>query len=189
MAATLTDTTNRELEPLARSPAAILVAGCAGREDGKYEFISQAPHMPDMPETSLAYRFHHDGSAPMGREIFVFGSNTGGIHGKDAALVAWRRFGAIIGVGAGRMGQAYALPTKHFLGPQRLFPLPIGEISQNVATFLSYARAHSAERFFVTRVGCGLAEYTDEEIAPLFVGAPINCSFAMEWRAVLIGEH
>ena len=186
MAATLTDTTNRELEPLARSPAAILVAGCAGREDGKYEFISRAPH---MPETSLAYRFHHDGSAPMGREIFVFGSNTGGIHGKDAALVAWRRFGAIIGVGAGRMGQAYALPTKHFLGPQRLFPLPIGEIAQNVDAFLTYARAHSGERFFVTRVGCGLAEYTDEEIAPLFVGAPINCSFAMEWRAVLIGEH
>lgn len=44
-------------------------------------------------------------------EIFVFGSNLGGLHGGGAARLAWQRFGAVWGQGVGLQGQSYAIPT------------------------------------------------------------------------------
>ena len=49
------------------------------------------------------------------------------------------------------------------------------------AKFLAYARAHPELTFEVTRVGCGLAGYTDADIAPLFKGAPSNCTLPDGW--------
>jgi len=46
------------------------------------------------------------------REIFIFGSNEAGRHGKGAALHARQHHGAEYGVGVGRTGDAYAIPTK-----------------------------------------------------------------------------
>lgn len=102
--------------------------------------------------------------------VFVFGSNLAGRHGKGAALEAQRQWGACYGVGEGRMGASYAIPTKD----ARINTLALVEIDRHVRNFLSYARAHSKDSFLVTAIGCGLAGYDPREIAPMFAGAPEN---------------
>lgn len=111
------------------------------------------------------------------RPIFVFGSNLAGRHGKGAALHARHEHGAVQGVGVGRTGNAYAIPTKD----AALRTLPLSEISAYVLEFLRYAKAHPELPFQVTRVGCGLAGYTDSQIAPMFAGAPENCELPEGW--------
>lgn len=92
-------------------------------------------------------------------EIFVFGSNLDGMHGGGAARVAARKFGAVMGQGTGLQGQSYAIPTMQG---------GIDTIRPYVDQFISFARQHPELRFLVTRIGCGIAGFTDEEIAPLF---------------------
>ena len=113
-------------------------------------------------------------------KIFVFGSNTKGYHGKGAALAAKQHHGAESGVGNGRTGNAYAIPTKG----RTLFPLPLDLIQSYVAEFIDYANAHPELQFEVTRIGCGYAGYTDGQIAPFFKGAPSNCNLPLGWRAI-----
>lgn len=127
--------------------------------------------------------YHIDGTspAPTPDTIFVFGSNLDGRHGGGAALAAFRYWGAEAGIGIGRRGASYAIPTKDEL----IETLPLGEISKRVADFLVFARSNADKFFFVTRIGCGLAGYADADIAPMFRGAPGNCSFAEEWRLYL----
>lgn len=110
--------------------------------------------------------------------IFVFGSNLAGRHGKGAALHARQHYGAVYGVGVGRTGNAYAIPTKD--GQLRTLPIPT--IAGHVTTFMAYAHAHPELTFEVTRIGCGLAGYSDHQIAPLFRGAPTNCVLPEGWR-------
>ena len=135
------------------------------------------------------WRFHRDGSLPQSDAIWVFGSNLAGRHGLGAALVARERFAAVPGVGAGRTGRAYAIPTKDGRGGQRLTDpaatLPLQEARENIRAFIAYAKAHPELSFFVTRIGCGHAAFADAQIAPLFHDAPNNCSFADEWRPLL----
>lgn len=116
--------------------------------------------------------------------IFVFGSNLSGRHGKGAALYARQHHGAEYGVGIGRTGNAYAIPTKD----ARLATLPLEKIKLYVEQFISYARAHPELRFEVTRVGCGLAGYKDHQIAPLFESAPDNCALPDGWRKEAIAN-
>ena len=92
-------------------------------------------------------------------EIFVFGSNLGGNHGGGAALVAWKKFGAIYGQGVGLQGQSYGIPTMQG-GVETIAPF--------VDEFIEFAKAHPEYVFYVTRIGCGIAGFTDREIAPLF---------------------
>ena len=92
-------------------------------------------------------------------EIFVFGSNLSGMHGGGAALVALRKFGAIMGQGVGLQGQSYAIPTMQG-GVETIRPY--------VDEFIAFAKAHPELTFLVTRIGCGIAGFTDEEISPLF---------------------
>lgn len=110
--------------------------------------------------------------------VFVFGSNLAGRHGKGAALTAKEVYGAIYGQGEGRQGNSYAIPTKD----HNLETLPLCRIEHYVKKFLAYALIHPDELFLVTRVGCGLAGYTDEQIAPMFADAPSNCELPEEWR-------
>ena len=112
-------------------------------------------------------------------DIFVFGSNIAGRHGKGAALAARLEHGAVYGVGVGRTGNAYAIPTKD----AQLRVMPLEDIRAHVRAFIEYAAAHPDLSFKVTRIGCGLAGYRDDEIAPLFAGAPDNAILPDGWRA------
>lgn len=117
--------------------------------------------------------------------VFVFGSNRAGIHGAGAALFARRHLGALRGVGEGPMPdernpRCYALPTKDLIR-KTLRPLPLDQIAAHVLTFRVFALSRPDLTFYVTRVGCGLAGYTDVDIAPLFRGAPVNCDLPEGW--------
>lgn len=111
--------------------------------------------------------------------IFVFGSNLAGRHGAGAALFAQKWRGAVPGQGIGLHGQSYAIPTKD----ADLKTLPLGDIAPYVADFLAYAAEHPDLNFQVTRVGCGLAGYKDDMIAPLFFNAPDNCYLPGVWES------
>jgi hypothetical protein len=97
-------------------------------------------------------------------EIFVFGSNLLGIHKKGAALTALEQYGAKLGRGNGLQGKSYAIPTKH--DPRT--SLDIVAINKFVADFLLYAQYTPHNCYLVTKIGCGLAGYKPEQIAPLF---------------------
>jgi len=118
------------------------------------------------------------GYAPL---IFVFGSNLAGVHGAGAALFAREKHGAVLGVGHGMTGAAYALPTKD----ESIRTLPLDRIAGYVRTFIKFAEDNPELDFQVTRVGCGLAGYTDKQIAPLFKGSPENCIMPVEWLEIL----
>lgn len=95
-------------------------------------------------------------------EVFVFGSNLAGSHGGGAAYVAYRKFGAVMGQGVGLQGQSYAIPTMQG-GVETIRPY--------VDEFIRFAKEHPDKVFLVTRIGCGIAGFRDEEIAPLFAAA------------------
>ncbi|MCM1518660.1 MAG: hypothetical protein NC117_08470 [Pseudoflavonifractor sp.] len=92
-------------------------------------------------------------------DIFVFGSNLQGLHMGGAARVAYERFGAVWGQGVGPQGRSYAIPTMQG-GVETIKPY--------VDEFINLAREWDQNTFYVTRIGCGIAGFTDEEIAPLF---------------------
>ncbi len=117
--------------------------------------------------------------------IFVFGSNLAGRHGKGAALHARKHCGAIYGKGVGRQGNSYAIPTKD----ANLQTLPLITVAGYIGDFITYAVNNPDLRFEVTRVGCGLAGYTDQQIAPLFRNAPANCKMPNEWRKHFFDEN
>ncbi len=124
---------------------------------------------------------HKDHTIPKYPAIFVFGSNLAGRHGAGAAKTARSRFGAELGIGQGRTGNAYAIATKN----ANLCTLSLDDVRYGVDGFLAYAKAHPELRFFVTRVGCGLAGFADADIAPMFRGATENCDFPEEWEGFL----
>ena len=95
-------------------------------------------------------------------EVFVFGSNLAGAHGGGAALLAYRKFGAIWGQGVGLQGQSYGIPTMHG---------GVDAIKPYVDEFIEFAKTRPDLTFLVTRVGCGIAGFTNEEISPLFAKA------------------
>ena len=128
--------------------------------------------------------YHKDGTLPE-TGVFVFGSNLAGRHGAGAAKVAANRFGARYGKGYGMSGTSFAIPTKD----ENLQTLPLYAIIDHIEGFVRATHHPFNEnvKWFVTRVGCGLAGYKDEEIAPYFKNAK-NCSFAEEWRPYLENE-
>ena len=113
--------------------------------------------------------------------VFVFGSNLAGRHGKGAALWARQHRGAIYGQGVGRQGSAYAIPTKD----HRLQVLPLSVIAAYVSDFLDHARQQPGTVFELTPIGCGLAGYRPEQIAPMFADAPVNICLPDVFSAVL----
>lgn len=113
-----------------------------------------------------------------GHRIFVFGSNKAGRHGRGASVTARMDWGAERGVGVGRTGMAYAIPTKD----ERLRRMTLAEIKQHVTRFIRYAESHPELLFLVTRIGCGLSKYDEDEIRPMFHGAPGNCVLPQGWR-------
>ena len=76
--------------------------------------------------------------------------------------MAYNRFGAVWGQGVGLQGQSYAIPTMQG-GVETIKPY--------VDEFLRFAKENRYLTFLVTRIGCGIAGFRDEEIAPLFKDA------------------
>ena len=107
-------------------------------EEATFEYMEQKRTTPEYI-TSL-----------QPNEIFVFGSNLKGMHGGGAAYIAHRKFGAIMGQVVGLQGQSY------------------GTIRPYVDEFIAFAKQHPELTFLVTRIGCGIAGFTDDEISPLF---------------------
>lgn len=115
------------------------------------------------------------------KEIFVFGSNLAGIHGAGAAKTAYKKHGARWGMGVGHYGCSYAIPTKD----KSIKSMSLEDIETFVAAFILYAAAHPEWDFKVTRIGCGLAGFTDAEMAVLFVTATGNVLFDEAWKPYL----
>lgn len=106
-------------------------------------------------------------------EIFVFGSNLAGMHGGGAARIAMEQFGAVWGQGVGLQGQSYAIPTMQG---------GVDTIKPYVDEFIAFAKIHPEYTFYVTRIGCGIAGFTDDQIAPLF-------EHAMDVKNILLPEE
>ena len=111
-------------------------------------------------------------------EVFVFGSNIHGQHMGGAARVAFDKFGAVWGQGVGLQGQSYAIPTMEG---------GVDYVAGYVDEFVLFAKAHPELFFLVTRIGCGIAGFRDEEIAPLFEAASDldNVALPESFRAIL----
>lgn len=132
------------------------------------ESFAEVSFYGDMnPRTELVHPFERkysperiDSLAP--RQIFVFGSNEYGHHHGGAARAAYEKFGAVWGKGVGLSGRTYAIPTMQG-GVETIRPY--------VDEFIDYARNRPELTYLVTRIGCGIAGFKDEEIAPLFIGA------------------
>lgn len=133
----------------------------------------------------MKYQYHADGSPNQEGAIFVFGSNLAGIHGAGAARYAFDHAGAVWGIGVGPQGDSFAIPTKDY----NIVTMGIDEIIPYIADFIAYAMEYPDTKFIVTRIGCGLAGYRDEQIAPLFADAPTNCSFSEQWKVYVEPEH
>ena len=112
-----------------------------------YDFIGYTPENI----TELSYN-----------DVFVFGSNLEGKHMGGAAKTAYKKFGAVWGLGVGPAGNSYAIPTMQ---------VGIETIKPYIDQFLQYAKDRRNKRFYVTEIGCGIAGRKVEEIAPLFKAA------------------
>lgn len=117
-------------------------------------------------------------------QVFVFGSNKLGMHGAGAAKHAWRFWGAVYGCGEGMRGRSYAIPTKK----TPYVRLTLAQVAEGVGRFVEFARQHPEFKFILTRVGCGLAGFSDDEIAPLFRGLPDNVDIPEGWKRFHLGK-
>lgn len=98
--------------------------------------------------------------------MFVFGSNESGAHGAGAAAFAYDNCGAWYGQGVGPMNQCYAIPTKDW----NVKTLPLDVVAMYISRFNAFTKMErkGAPKFYVTKIGCGLAGFKAEQIAPLF---------------------
>ena len=103
-------------------------------------------------------------------EVFVFGSNGQGAHLGGAAAIAVQKFGAKMGQAEGLQGQSYAINTMD----------SEDEMHQQIGRFLRFACNHLHDyKFYVTEIGCGIAGYSPNQIAPYF---------AYHWQNVVLPE-
>lgn len=114
----------------------------------------------------------------MSEPVFVFGSNMAGRHGKGAALYARQHRGAIYGQAWGLQGNSFAIPTKD----AALRTLSLKIIESWVREFIDFARRRPALTFQLTPIGCGLAGYRHDQIAPMFRDAPANVIMPPEFQ-------
>ena len=120
------------------------------------------------------------------RDIFVFGSNRQGIHGKGAALEARKNHGARYGQAEGLQGGSYAIVTKELRREEP--PVMLKEIKSGVLRFLAFAARHPEMRFWVKAIGCGLAGFDPDDVAPMFKGHPGNVILPDGFKMVLEEE-
>ena len=150
------------------------------------EFAFKVPQVTFYDHEELSTHVHE----PTDDRIFVFGSNLKAIHGAGAAAYA-RSLGVDMGVAEGPMpmlGQCrtYALPTCSQPGR----PLSLAQLSHWVNNFITWARqveheTGGVQRIFLSEVGCGIAGFTREQVAPLFNGVPSNVDLPDGWAELI----
>lgn len=128
----------------------------------------------------MTYHYHDESIIKTLAEdtIFVFGSNMAGTHAGGAAKIALQHFGATKGVGRGWAGQSFAIPTMN----EHLQQMPLSQIQYYIDDFKIYVKNHPKMKFFITAVGCGVAGYKVEEIAPMFKGIGRQVIFPSSFR-------
>lgn len=128
----------------------------------------------------MTYQYHNESIVKQLPEntIFVFGSNMAGHHAGGAAKTALEHFGAMKGVGRGWAGQSYAIPTMN----EHLQQMPLSQIQHYIDDFKIYTKNHRRNQYFITSIGCGVAGYKVEEIAPMFKGISHNVIFPQSFR-------
>lgn len=128
----------------------------------------------------MTYQYHDESIIKSLAEdtVFVFGSNLAGTHAGGAAKTALLHFGAVKGVGRGWSGQSYAIPTMN----EHLQQMPLSQIEHYIEDFKIYTKNHPKIKYFITSVGCGVAGYKVEEIAPMFKGISKNVIFPASFR-------
>lgn len=139
----------------------------------------------------MTCKFHEDGTLPARTHwVWVFGSNLSGIHGAGAAAIARTVYGRPLGEHTAigiyqdvNSSESYAIPTKD----QTIRSMSLNAIRPFVYEFIEYVKQHPQKQFFVTRVGCGLAGFSDGQIAPMFTTLKScdNVSFALAWEPYL----
>lgn len=129
---------------------------CEEAADNDNNIFNNKKNMEDMKKGRITPRWI---DSLKENEIFVFGSNLAGMHGGGAARIARLHFGAVMGKGVGLQGQSYAIPTMQG-GVETIRPY--------VEDFLDFAKHHPEMQFLVTPIGCGIAGFEAEDIAPLF---------------------
>lgn len=126
-------------------------------------FQPREPQTCGVGATPLNEQYTPDRITTLGpNDIFVFGSNLQGRHAGGAARIAMNRFGAIFGQGVGLQGNSYAIPTMQG-GVETIKPY--------VDEFINFAKNHPQLTFYVTKIGCGIAGFAFDDIAPLFSDA------------------
>ena len=129
---------------------------CEESADISNNIFNNKKNMEDMKKGRITPRWI---DSLKENEIFVFGSNLAGMHGGGAARIACLHFGAVMGKGVGLQGQSYAIPTMQG-GVETIRPY--------VNDFINFAKHHPEMQFLVTPIGCGIAGFEAEDIAPLF---------------------
>nr|WP_174505439.1 hypothetical protein [Acinetobacter sp. Marseille-Q1620] len=128
----------------------------------------------------MTYHYHDESIIKSLPEdtVFVFGSNMAGTHAGGAAKMAVEHFGAVKGVGRGWAGQSFAIPTMN----EHLQQMPLSQIQHYIEDFKIYTKNHPKMKYFITSIGCGVAGYKTEEIAPMFKGISHNVIFPISFR-------
>lgn len=96
--------------------------------------------------------------------IVLVGTNESGIHGAGFAKYCRMLGGLQLKQSFGFSGNCFGIPTKDWF----IQSLPIEMIRFYVNRFIEFARYDIKTTYWVTKIGCGLAGYTPEQIAPLF---------------------
>lgn len=171
----------RTIKPFPRIFSKIISAFRQQTAYGELGYLSQIfPNRPDGIADRITPQWVKDLKE---NDVFVFGSNLAGMHGGGAARLAHEKYGAVWGQGTGLQGKSYAIPTMQG-GIETIVPY--------VDEFIEFARNHPDRRFLVTRIGCGIAGFTDREMAPLFEKAINSNNICLPkefWEILLPGSE
>lgn len=118
------------------------------------------------------------------KHVFVFGSNMLGQHNGGAAYVAKNEYQAQTGVAQGPTGNCYAIPTV----TENWEPMNLFFIGGFVFEFLSEAKKNPDVTYHLTPIGCGIAGYKVDDIAPMFMTAPKNVILPIEFKEYFLRE-
>lgn len=114
-------------------------------------------------------------------QIFVFGSNTQGRHGKGTAKLCLDKYGAIYGQASGLQGQSYGLITTD-LTTYKFPSRSPSEILEEIKKLYKFAELHPDSDFLIayTADGHNLCGYTSNQLANLFSAVPIPENIVFE---------